>query len=222
LILEGRVALNGETAGIGNRAIPGSDEISVDGVIVETVVPLKYFALNKPRGVVSTADDPQGRPTVLDYIPEEARRDYRLFPVGRLDMDSSGLILLTNDGLLANRLTHPSFEVSREYVVEVEPEPRAIDLARLRKGIELEDGNTGPAGVSLRGRLGGRAMVEMKLHMGRKRQIRRSFEHLGLKVHSLHRVRIGTIGLGALRPGDCRELDPREVKTLYKRTGFEV
>ena len=222
MILEGRVALKGETAHVGDRAIPGTDDISVDGVVVETGVPLKYFVFNKPRGVVSTADDPPGRPTVMDYLPEEVRRDYRLFPVGRLDMDSSGLILLTNDGFLANRLMHPSFEVAREYVVEVEPEPRASDLARLRKGIELEDGNTGPASVSLRDRADGRAMVGMKLHTGRKRQIRRSFEHLGFKVLSLHRVRIGSIGLGALRPGECRELDPREVKTLYRRTGFRV
>jgi pseudouridine synthase len=222
LILDGRVELEGKPARLGDKAIPGTDDISVDGVIVETGVPLKYFILNKPRGVVSTADDPQGRPTVMEYLPEEVRRDYRLFPVGRLDMDSSGLIFLTNDGLLANRLIHPSFEVTREYRVEVEPEPRDIDLARLRKGVELEDGNTGQARVSLRDRAGRRAIVGMKLHTGKKRQIRRSFEHLGFKVHSLHRVRIGSIGLGALRPGDCRELDPREIKTLYGETGFRV
>src|SRR5450756_406572 len=222
LILEGRVALNGETARLGNRAIPGIDDISVDGVRIETGVHLKYFALNKPCGVVTTVDDPQGRPTVMEYLPEEVQRGYRLFPVGRLDMDSSGLILLTNDGFLANRLMHPSFEMTREYVVEVEPVPREEDLARLRKGIELEEGDTGPAGVSIKGSIGERAMVGIKLHTGRKRQIRRSLDHLGLKVHSLHRVRIGNIGLGSLRPGYCRELDPREVKTLYRMTGFRV
>jgi pseudouridine synthase len=222
LIIEGRVALRGKTVRLGDRASPGTDEISVDGIAVETGVPLKYFALNKPRGVISTAGDPHGRRTVVEYLPEGVRRDHRLFPVGRLDMDSSVLIFLTNDGFLANRLMHPSFEVTREYMVEVVPVPRREDLARLRKGIELEDGNTGPAGVSLRDNAGGRAVVGMKLHTGRKRQIRRSFEKLGFKVLSLHRVRIGSIGLGALRPGECRELDPREVKTLYRMTGFKT
>jgi 23S rRNA pseudouridine2605 synthase len=222
LILEGRVSLNGETVSLGDRGTPGIDDITVDGVSVETGVLLKYFALNKPRGVVTTAVDPRGRPTVIDFLPEGVRLDYRLFPVGRLDMDSSGLILLTNDGFLAHRLMHPSFEVNRKYVVEVEPVPGDDDLSRLRKGVELEDGNTGPAGVSIRGRSGDRALVAIKLHAGRKRQIRRSFEHLGFEIHSLHRVRIGSIGLGSLRPGECRELNPREVKALYGQTGFRV
>ena len=222
MILDGRVALDGETVSLGDKATPGIDDISVDGVSIETGAPLKYFALNKPLGVVTTADDPQGRPTVMDYLPEDVRSCHRLFPVGRLDMDSSGLILLTNDGFLANRLMHPSFEVTREYMVEVEPAPGREDLARLRKGIELEDGDTGPAVVGIRGRIDERAMVGMKLHTGRKRQIRRSFEHLGIKVHSLHRVRIGSLGLGSLRPGECRELDPKEVRTLYRQAGFRV
>ena len=216
-ILEGRVALNGETATLGDRAVPGTDIVTVDGIRVETGVTLKYFALNKPPGVVTTTNDPQGRRTVMDCLPEDVRRDCRLFPVGRLDMDSSGLILLTNDGFLANRLMHPSFEVTREYVVAVEPVPRNEDLAKLRKGVDLEDGNTGPASVSLRGKSGERAIVGIKLHTGRKRQIRRSFAHLGYKVKSLNRVRIGDIGLGSMRPGECRELDPREVKALYGR-----
>jgi pseudouridine synthase len=214
------VRKNGEAVSLGDRATPGVDVVEVDGIPVTTGQTRRYFILNKPAGVVTTTDDPQGRKTVLDFIDEADSSAVRLFPVGRLDMDSSGLILLTNDGFLANRLLHPRFEVTREYRVEVEPEPRAEHIAMLRKGVELEDGPSGPARVSLIGRREGRGLVGMTLHTGRKRQIRRSFEHLGYRVITLCRVRFGSIGLGSLKPGQIRELEPSEVRELYRRTGL--
>jgi 23S rRNA pseudouridine2605 synthase len=207
-------------AELGDRAVPGSDEIAVDGIAIQADVARRYFALNKPPGVVSTVSDPQGRKTVLDLLEGAPVGGSGLFPVGRLDMDSTGLILLTNDGFLANRLMHPRFEVPREYVVEVEPVPRREDLARLRKGVSLEDGDTGPARVSLVGERGVRGRVRLVLHTGKKRQIRRSFEALGYRVVTLNRVRLGSLGLGNLRQGQYRELEGREVRELYRQTGF--
>lgn len=158
---------------------------------------------------------------MLDLLDPELTGESRLFPVGRLDMDSTGLILLTNDGFLANRLMHPRYRVPREYVVEVEPVPAGQDLARLRNGVLLDDGDTGPARVSLTGKRGRRGWVKMTVRTGRKRQIRRSFETLGYSVKTLNRVRFGTLGLGNLRPGSYRELGPDEVKRLYGLTGME-
>ncbi len=194
--------------------------MAVDGVPVEPGVEHRYFALNKPRGVISSVGDPQGRRTVIDLIDPSLANELRLFPVGRLDMDSTGLILLTNDGFLANRLMHPRFGVPREYVVEVEPAPSPQDISRLRKGVVLEDGDSGPARVSLVGKRGKRGQVRMTVTSGRKRQIRRSFEALGYRVRSLNRVRFGSLGLGNLRPGSHRELGPAEVKALYRSTGW--
>jgi 23S rRNA pseudouridine2605 synthase len=170
--------------------------------------------------VVSSVSDPQGRKTVIDLIDPSLAKELRLFPVGRLDMDSTGLILLTNDGFLANRLMHPRYRVPREYVVEVEPVPSPQDLSRLRKGVVLEDGDTGPARVSLVAKRGRRGQVRMTVRSGRKRQIRRSFETLGYRVRSLNRVRFGSLGLGNLRPGSLRELEPSEVGELYRLTGW--
>ncbi len=213
---------NGEVVELGARAVAGVDEIAVDGVPVETGVRLRYFALNKPAGVVSAAgDEPRGRRTVLDLLDPALTQESRLFPVGRLDMDSTGLILLTNDGFLANRLLHPRYRVPREYVVDVEPVPTPGDLARLRKGVQLEDGNTGPARVSLTEGKRARGRVRLTLHTGRKRQIRRSFEALGYTVHALNRVRFGSLGLGSLRQGQYRELEQAEVRELYRRTGWK-
>jgi 23S rRNA pseudouridine2605 synthase len=215
------VTLNGVKATLGESAVTGLDVIAVDGIEVETTVrPLRYFALNKPSGVVSTTEDPQGRTTVLELLDPELVRETRPFPVGRLDMDSTGLILLTNDGFLANRLLHPRYEVSREYLVEVEPVPGKEALARLRKGLDLEDGHTGPARVSLVGRSGVRGQVRMTMHTGKKRQIRRSFEALGHTVLTLNRVRFASLGLGSLKPGQYRELHAGEVRALYHQTGF--
>lgn len=221
LILEGRVTRNGETVSLGDRALPGQDALAVDGVPVGPAERRAYYAVNKPRGVLSSASDPEGRKTVLELLPGDVNSRFRLFPVGRLDMDSTGLILLTNDGFLAYRLTHPSFEVPRQYVVEVEPPPSAGDLGRLRKGVRLEEGEeSGPARVSLVSSAGGRGVVRFTIHTGLKRQVRRSFEALGYRVRRLDRVRFGSLGLGHLRPGSHRELTPMEVKGLYRATGW--
>lgn len=199
------------------------DEVAVDGVTVGPAGERSYFALNKPRGVVSTVSDPEGRRTVLDLLPPEITGRFRLYPVGRLDMDSTGLILLTNDGFLANRMLHPGYEVPREYLVEVEPEPSKGDIARLRKGVRLDGGeDSGPARASVIGREGGRGLVRVTIHTGKKRQIRRSFEALGCRVTGLSRVRFGTLGLGNLRPGGFRELTRAEVKGLYRDTGWQA
>lgn len=223
LISEGRVTVNGNPAVLGDKAVVGVDRIEVDGAPVHTDVRLCYYALNKPRGVISTTFDDLGtRRTVLDLLDPSILSEYRIFPVGRLDMDSTGLILLTNDGILSNRLLHPSYEVTREYVVEVEPVPTPGDLARLRKGVDLEEGNTGPAKVSLVGSKRGRARVRMSLHTGKNRQIRRSFDLLGFKVITLNRVRFGSLGLGNLRSGEYRELSGSEVRELYRRTGWKM
>jgi 23S rRNA pseudouridine2605 synthase len=214
------VTRNGAKATIGDRAVPGVDVIEVDGIEVTTGVSPRYFALNKPSGVISTTQDPQGRTTVLELLDREVVEESRPFPVGRLDMDSTGLILLTNDGFLANRLLHPRYQVPREYLVEVQPVPGKDDLARLRKGVDLDDGNTGPARVSILGRRGDRGQVRLTIHTGRKRQIRRSFEALGYNVLTLVRVRFGSVGLGRLKPGQYRELHGSEVRDLYRQTGL--
>lgn len=213
---------NGETVTIGDKAVQGRDVLAVDGVAVPPEGPRRYIALNKPEGVVTTTSDPEGRKTVIDLLPGPLREECRVFPVGRLDMDSSGLILLTNDGFLAGRLLHPRYEVPREYVINVEPAPSNEDLARLREGVPLEDGNTGPAGVSVIGARGGVAQIRMTIHTGRKRQIRRSLEHLGYDVKRLSRVRYGSLGLGTLPPGQTRELEEREVRCLYRDTGLSL
>jgi len=215
------VTRNGVEATLGDCAVPGVDVIAVDGIEVETSVSHRYFALNKPAGVLSTTQDPQGRKTVLELLDHRLVQDFQPFPVGRLDMDSAGLILLTNDGFLANRLLHPRYEVPREYMVEVKPIPRKEDLARLRKGVSLEDGDTGPAKVSMVGRSGDKGQVRLTIHTGKKRQIRRSFELLGYNVLTLNRVRFGSLGLGSLRPGQYRELHAGEVRDLYRQTGLD-
>jgi pseudouridine synthase len=220
LIAAGRVTVNGRLASIGDRATPGEDSVEVDGVEVPAEVERRYVILNKPAGVITTVEDARGRTTVLDVLPKSITDGTRLFPVGRLDMDSTGLILLTNDGFLSERLMHPRFEVQREYIVEVRPVPRAEDIAKLRKGIFLEDGNTGPAKVSLMAKSGGTGLIRMVIHTGRKRQIRRSFEALSYRVVSLNRVRVGSLSLGSLGPGEFRELRTDEVRRLYIEAGM--
>jgi 23S rRNA pseudouridine2605 synthase len=181
--------------------------VAVDGEAVEPE-PREVHALNKPAGVVSTARDTHGRPTVVDLV--RSRR--RLYPVGRLDADSTGLILLTNDGELANRLTHPRYGVPKAYRVRLARPPAERDLDRLRGGLRLEDGPTAPAEVS---RLGEREL-EITIREGRKRQVRRMAEAIGNEVESLTRVRIGSLRLGDLRRGEARRLDAGEVSALWE------
>ncbi|MCL2769364.1 MAG: rRNA pseudouridine synthase [Solirubrobacterales bacterium] len=208
LVRDGRVAVEGEVVRDPAREVGPQSAVAVDGRALEGPEQRVVYALNKPVGVVSTARDPQGRPTVVELIPHEARR---LYPVGRLDADSEGLILLTNDGELAHRLTHPRFEVEKSYRARVQGAPvGARALRALREGVRLRDGRTAPARVR---RLGPDAL-EITIHEGRNRQVRRMCEAVGHRVVGLQRVRFGPLALGDLAPGEHRRLSEREVERL--------
>jgi 23S rRNA pseudouridine2605 synthase len=215
LIAEGRVSVNGETVReLGTKADPARDEIRVDGRRIGQAAAPLYFLLNKPRGYVTTRADPEGRPTVLALMPDV--RAY-VFPVGRLDYDSEGLLILTNDGDLAARLTHPSHEVPREYHARVLGVPDEHDLARLRRGIVLDGRRTAPAVIRLLKVLTSRpqqALLAITLHEGRTRQVRRMCEAVGHPVADLRRVRIGPIADDRLKLGAYRPLAAREVAAL--------
>jgi 23S rRNA pseudouridine2605 synthase len=206
LIAEGRVTVDGEVAILGRRVDPEAARVEVDGVPISVRPGLVHYLLNKPAGVVTTASDPQGRPTVLDLVPPEPR----VFPVGRLDAATEGLLLLTNDGDLTHRLTHPSFGVEKEYLAEVETPPTRGELRRLREGVELEDGRTAPARVTL---VPPRA-VRLVIHEGRNRQVRRMLDAVGHPVLRLVRTRIGPLTDRRLRPGEWRPLTSAEVRDL--------
>jgi len=208
LIAEGRVLVDGETAVLGRRVDPETALIEVDGAPVGVRPDLVHYVLNKPAGVVTTADDPQGRPTVVGLVPDEPR----VFPVGRLDVDTEGLLLLTNDGELAHRLTHPSYGVEKEYVAEVEGLPTRAVLRRLREGVELDDGPTAPA----RATLVDPSVVRLTIHEGRNRQVRRMCEAVGHSVVRLVRTRIGPLADRSLAPGAWRELTGDEVRSLQR------
>jgi 23S rRNA pseudouridine2605 synthase len=205
VIEQGRVTLNGEVVTDPARNVGEGDEVRVDGSVVGEEV-REVWAVNKPAGVVSTAKEPGSRPAVVSLVRSEAR----LYPVGRLDADSTGLLLLTNDGELANRLTHPRYEVTKAYRVQLRRAPGEADLRRLAEGVELEDGPTAPAGVRL---LDGRE-IEIVLREGRNRQVRRMAEAIGNRVDSLRRVRFGPIELGDLGEGKARRLGEKEIALL--------
>jgi len=212
LLREGRVSVNGRVAALGESADPDRDVVDVDGAPVERE-PLAYWVVHKPRGVLTTVHDPEGRPTVLDLLPA---RGTRLFPVGRLDRNTEGLVLLTNDGRIAQTLLHPSHEVEREYRVTVSGRIAATSLERLAEGVMLEDGLTAPAQV---GRAtwrpaSGTSRFTLTLIEGRKRQIRRALESLGHPVVALLRVRMGPLHLGNLPIGAARPLSPHERRSL--------
>jgi 23S rRNA pseudouridine2605 synthase len=204
LIRDRRVTVNGSVAELGTSVGEG-DEVCVDGRPV-SAKRQTWVLLHKPSGVVTTANDPQGRPTVLDLVGSPLR----LFPVGRLDMDTTGALVLTNDGLLAHRLMHPSHEVEKVYVADVEGRPDATALERLRSGVELDDGPTAPAQV--RELAPGR--IELRIHEGRNRQVRRMCEAVGHPVLTLHRSVYAGLTVEGLAPGRWRELDPAEVDGL--------
>ena len=208
LIADGRVSVDGEVAVLGRRVDPDTARVEVDGVPVAVRPGLVYYLLNKPRGVVTTASDPQGRPTVIGLVPPEPR----VFSVGRLDADTEGLLLLTNDGDLAHRLTHPSFGIEKEYLAEVEGRPSPGALRRLRTGVDLDDGRTAPAKASL---VDGRAL-RLTIHEGRNRQVRRMCAALGHPVVRLVRVRIGPLADRDLPPGRYRPLNRDEVRSLQE------
>jgi pseudouridine synthase len=215
LMLDGRVTVNGVTVReLGSKADPASDDIRVDGRRITVTERRRYILLNKPAGYVTTRSDPQRRPTVMDLI--SGVREY-IYPVGRLDFDSEGLLLLTNDGELAARLTHPRHEVPREYEVLVLGVPDAHDIDRLAKGVTIEGRRTDPARVQLTaGRHEGHATLRITIGEGRNRQVRRMFEAIGHPVDHLRRVAIGPLRDSKLRPGQWRELTRDEVRALQK------
>ena len=207
IVAAGRVTVDGERASDPARAIEGFEDVRVDG---EPVAPeaSEVWAVNKPAGVVSTAREPGRRRAVTELVDSRAR----LYPVGRLDVDSTGLLLLTNDGELANRLTHPRYRVPKTYRARLQRPPAERELERLRRGVTLEDGPTAPARVKRTGEL----EVEISIREGRNRQVRRMFEALGNEVAALERTRIGSLPLGDLTPGQARRLSAEEVERLWE------
>jgi 23S rRNA pseudouridine2605 synthase len=204
LIKAGRVRVNGDPGAL-NTFVGAGDTVEVDGKRVEKQQ-LAYLLLNKPPGVVTTARDPHGRPTVVELVPP----DTRVVPVGRLDADTTGALLLTNDGPLAHRLAHPRYEVDKVYEVEVEGDPDEDALGRLREGVDLDDGRTAPAEA----RRLGPGRLELTIHEGRKHQVKRMCEAVGHPVHRLHRSRYAGLDLRGLAPGEWRELTGQEVAAL--------
>jgi 23S rRNA pseudouridine2605 synthase len=219
LIREGRVSVNGVPASLGQRVDPSRDEVALDGVRVPLDPGLRYYMLNKPAGVVTTSRDPQGRADVSRFLPPGPRT----FPVGRLDRDTEGLLLLTNDGDLANRVMHPRYGIEKEYLAEVDALPGGRTLARLTRGVRLEDGVARAKSVRRVARSGERAALQVVMVEGRKREVRRMLSAVGLGVRRLVRVRIGPLRLGRLPPGDVRPLEPEEVRSLLAAaTGGEA
>ncbi len=217
LVAEGRVAVNGAPAGVGQLVGPG-DRLEVDGRPVRDPQNLRAYLLNKPAGVVSTARDPQGRPTVLDGLPTEVR----VYPVGRLDLDTTGALLVTNDGELAARLMHPSSTAPKTYEALLRGRVSAETVRRLRRGVELEDGVTAPARVRAMDRLApGGTWLEIELTEGRNRQLRRMGDAVGHRVLRLHRSRYAGIGLGRLAPGRWRPITRAEWTRLGELVGLE-
>ncbi|HSL12159.1 MAG TPA: pseudouridine synthase [Actinomycetota bacterium] len=216
LIAAGRVKVNGRVATLGDKVDPGSDEVELDGIRVNLDPNVRYYALHKPVGVVTTMQDPQGRPSVRDLLPQDGPR---VFPVGRLDRDTEGLLLLTNDGDLANRLTHPRYGVEKEYLAEVDGAPAPRHATALRHGVDLDDGPARAASVRIVDARGGRGQLRLVMTEGRKREVRRLLAAVGLPVVRLVRLRVGPVTLGGLPPGAVRELSVEEIRGLTEAAG---
>ncbi|WP_296139160.1 pseudouridine synthase [uncultured Tessaracoccus sp.] len=218
LIVEGRVEVNGEiVTELGTRVDPERDKVRVDGSRIPPARNHVYLVLNKPRGVVSTMDDPEGRPTLADYVPP---RTSRLFHVGRLDTQTEGLIVLTNDGELAHRMTHPSYEVKKTYLAEVVGAVEQRTVRRLEQGLRLDDGPVRPDRVKLVQALDDRSMLRITLHEGRNHLVRRMMDAVGHPVERLCRIGIGPVRLGQLPVGEVRELTRDELGTLHDIVGL--
>ena len=228
LIASGSVRVNGVRPPASGMVIdPDQDRVTVDGRLVKPPTTHRHLMLNKPLGVITTARDESSRTTVLDVVGEEGSSGHRLFPVGRLDADSTGLLLLTDDGELAFRLTHPRYKVPKEYEVVVVGVPTSRDLQALRRGVELDDGVTAPAEVELlRATTGdrdsGRAELRVVIREGRNRQVRRMVEAVGHTVQSLRRTGYGPLRLGRLKTGGWRVLSSGEVTALRRATGLDA
>ncbi len=218
LILEGRVTVNGRIAILGMKADPDIDHIKVDGKLLMRHVRKVYIMFNKPRGIVTSLYDPEGRPTVKDFLKGVK---YRVFPVGRLDYDSEGLILLTNDGEFAHAVLHPSKKISKTYLVKVKGSIEEKEIEKLEKGIKLGDGMTSPAKVKKIRKTESNLWLEMIIYEGKKRQIRRMLEKIGHSVLKLKRIRINGLNLGELQSGTYRYLTPEEIKKIKKEVGLQ-
>lgn len=219
LIAQGRVAVNGEiVVGMGRKVVP-EDEVLVDGERIEAAKSYTVL-LNKPLGVVTTLSDPQGRPTIVQFLPKYG---VQLKPVGRLDMDTEGLLLVTNDGDLANRLAHPRFGIEKEYQVTVEGVPDESALSKIASGVFIEGRKTHPAKVVAlhRDRRGAFSVFSITIHEGRNRQVRLMFEAIGHPVTALKRTRIGHLRLKGMRPGEAKLLGQKEVAELKKAVGMD-
>ncbi len=214
LIDAGRVTIDGRIAQLGNRIDPNVNVVCVDGKLAPIVEGKAYFLVNKPTGVVTTAYDPQGRPSILDLVESSVR----VFPVGRLDMDTEGLIIVTNDGRLAHLLTHPSSGIQKEYLARVIGDPAPGALRRLREGVDLADGRTAPAQVSRVSE----GLLRIVIHEGRNRQVRRMCEAIGHEVVRLVRTRIGPLSDPMLTPGSSRQLSQGEVRRLMDAVGMSA
>ncbi len=211
-----RVEINGRVATLGDRLDPTVDEVRVDGSKVNVDPELRTFALHKPRGVTTTMRDPHAERDLTGFLP----KGVHVFPVGRLDRDTEGLLLLTNDGSLAHRLTHPRYAIEKEYLAEVGRPPSQRQLARLRRGVELDDGTARAVDARSAGGAGGRGGVRLVMIEGRKREVRRMLDAVELPVRRLVRVRVGPIRLGKLGPGEIRELEPEDIRALYRAAGL--
>lgn len=215
MIATGRVLVDGDRAHVGQKVDPNRVRVVVDGVPLPVAPDLVHYLLYKPAGVISTADDPQGRPTVVSLVPDEPR----VYPVGRLDADSEGLLILTNDGALTERLTHPRYGVTKSYVVLVDGRPSVAALRSLTDGVELDDGPARARSARLVDASRESALVEVVLTEGRKREVRRMFDAIGHPVHRLVRTAIGSLRDPDLAPGTWRRLDVFEVRSLYDDAG---
>ncbi len=212
LVRAGRVTVNGERAELGTRVDPERDVVEVDGVPVGLSTDLVYLVLHKPVGVITSAQDTRGRTTVLELVPKHPR----VFPVGRLDLDSSGVLLMTNDGEFANRVAHPRYEVRKTYVAEVRGNVARANVRSLARGIELDDGLVRAEHARILASTPGRAMVEIVVREGRNRLVRRMFDAVGLDVASLVRTAIGPVRLGRLKAGQWRQLKRTEILELQR------
>lgn len=212
LILEGRVTLNGKVVDeLGTKVDTDNDYIKVNGKLITRPEPKSYLILYKPSGYVTTTKDPEGRPTIMELLQ---RVKVRVFPVGRLDYDTEGLMLCTNDGELANKLQHPSHEVPKTYLAKVDGVPTKEEIIKLRQGIRLEDGMTAPARVKIIRKLEANTWVEIIIHEGRNRQVKRMFDAIGHSVIKLKREGFDFLELGDLKPGEFRHLTAEEIKKL--------
>lgn len=216
MILEGLVTVNGVPATLGMKADPHKDHIKVKGKLISAVGSKVYLMFNKPVQCLTSLHDPEGRPTVRDFLK---RVKARVFPVGRLDFNSEGLLILTNDGDLANSILHPGNRIPKTYRVKIDGFLEDKDKSRLEKGIRLEDGMTAPAMVRVVKMLKANSWIDITIHEGRKRQVRRMLDRVGHSVIKLVRTRINGLQLGALKPGEYRYLTQKEVRILKEETG---